>query len=144
DAMRPCLLNGIEDLATRPDLLERSILLRLPTIEEDQRRTEEEFWANFEAARPRILGALLDAAEGALENEPEVRLPTRPRMADFAIWATAVGMSLGWPDGAFMKAYTHSQEDANESALEAYSFVAPLLKLAVQQAEWRGTASALL
>jgi hypothetical protein len=34
---RPIVKNGIEELATRGDLLDRSIVLYLPTIAEDQR-----------------------------------------------------------------------------------------------------------
>ena len=61
DAMRPVIINGIEELATRSDLLDRAILLTLPTIEPDRRRPEKEYWDAFDRARPRILGALLDA-----------------------------------------------------------------------------------
>jgi hypothetical protein len=59
DVQRPCILNGIEDLATRGDLLERSLILYLPSISDTARRTERELWEQFEAAWPRILGALL-------------------------------------------------------------------------------------
>ena len=40
--IRPMLINGIDSIATRSDLLERSILVTLPTISEDQRLTEDE------------------------------------------------------------------------------------------------------
>lgn len=42
DATRPILLNGIEEVATRSDLLDRSIIVTLPTIPPDRRRTEAE------------------------------------------------------------------------------------------------------
>ena len=38
NAQRPVILNGIEDLATRSDLLDRCILVNLPRIDEDTRR----------------------------------------------------------------------------------------------------------
>lgn len=88
DAMRPVILTGIEELATRNDLLDRAVLLTLPTIPEDKRRPEAEFWAAFDAAAPSILGALLPAVSDAMRRLPAVKLPRLPRMADFALWAT--------------------------------------------------------
>ena len=88
-AARPVILNGIEDVITRPDLADRAILLTLNPITETQRRAEKTLWREFELARPRILGALLDAAVQGLRSLPRARLERLPRMADFALWATA-------------------------------------------------------
>ena len=54
-------MNGIEDVISRPDLGDRAIFLTLLPIGDSQRRPESELWREFEIARPRILGALLDA-----------------------------------------------------------------------------------
>jgi hypothetical protein len=51
----------VEDIVTRPDLADRAVFLTLEPIPEECRRPEAELWAAFEAERPRILGALLDA-----------------------------------------------------------------------------------
>ena len=53
------------------------------------RRDERQFWREFEAARPRILGALLDAVALGLRKLPALALRQLPRMADFATWASA-------------------------------------------------------
>ena len=66
-AARPTLLNGIEDVISRPDLADRAIFLTLGPIREPQRRSETELWREFELARPAILGALLDAAAHGLK-----------------------------------------------------------------------------
>src|SRR5262249_60754608 len=86
-AARPVILKGIEDVITRPDLADRAILLMLAPIAERQCRPEHALWQEFELARPRILGALLDAAAHGLRMLPHVRLKRLPRMADFALWA---------------------------------------------------------
>src|SRR5262249_5508750 len=39
DSQRPLILNGIEEVATRGDLLDRALLVTCPTIPEDSRRT---------------------------------------------------------------------------------------------------------
>ena len=82
-AARPIILNGIEEVITRPDLADRAILLMLAPIAERQRRPETALWQEFELARPHILGALLDAAAHGLPMLPHVRPRLLPRMADF-------------------------------------------------------------
>ncbi len=114
DAQRPVLLTGIEELATRGDLLDRALVVTLPAIPEDARRPESELWPAFEAARPRVLGALLAAVAAGLARLPETRLARLPRMADFALWVTAAEPAL-WPEpGAFLRAYAGNRADARE------------------------------
>jgi hypothetical protein len=144
DAMRPVLLNGIEDVATRFDLLDRCVVLSLPTIPDDRRREEEALWREFEAAHPRILGALLDAVVGGLRMLPSVKLDRLPRMADFARWGEAVGRALGWSEGAFLSAYEANRASVNEVAVEASPIALAVRGLAAQQEEWTGTATELL
>jgi hypothetical protein len=81
DAARPVILNGIEDIVTRPDLADRAVFLTLEPIPEERRRPEAELWAAFEAERPRILGVLLDAVVDGLKRLPDTHLPKLPRMA---------------------------------------------------------------
>jgi hypothetical protein len=144
EAKRPILLNGIEELATRSDLLERTIVLILPTIPEAKRRTEAQFWREFEAARPLILGALLDAVSCALRNYEGVWLERLPRMADAAQWATAAESLLGLKPGAFMAAYTGNRASSNDLALEASPVAAAVLSFMDVEEDWQGTSSELL
>ena len=109
DSMRPVMLNGIEELTVRGDMLDRCILLYLPTIPAKRRRAEKEFWNEFEKARPRLLGALLNAVSTALRNLPTIRLANLPRMADFATWVVAAEPALGIPPGSFLKAYNENR-----------------------------------
>ena len=64
EGQRPIVLNGIEELASRTDLVDRSIVLELPLIE--QYEPERAFWKRFEEAHSRLLGALLDVIVDAL------------------------------------------------------------------------------
>ncbi len=100
--------------------------------------------ATFEKARPRILGAMLDAVVGALRDLPSTRLDGYPRMADFARWVTAAEPAMGWPKGTFMAAYGGNQQSANELALEASVVARPLLELLEAQGNWSGSAGELL
>ncbi len=147
-SQRPVVLNAIESVATRPDLIDRSLLIDLPTISEEARRAEAEFWAAFEAVHPALLGALFDVLSQALRQLPLVSLPTLPRMADFATWVTAAEPGLGWTTGGFLRAYTRSRGDANVLAVDA-SVIGPVLLECVAAAcltapQWEGTAAELL
>ena len=141
-ATRPVILNGIEDTATKPDLLDRAIVVKLPRIE--TYRGEKDLLAEFESARPRILGALLDAIVAALRNLATTRIDPLPRMADAALWVTAAEPALPWPTGGFLESYTGNRAEATEIALDADSVAAPVLQLMGDKNSWEGTATELL
>jgi hypothetical protein len=143
DAARPVILNGIEDVVTRPDLADRALLLTLEAIPEDRRRPEAEVWSAFENDRPRILGALLDAVSHGLRRLPETRLPRLPRMADFAIWATACESAV-WPAGTFGNAYAGNLSAAIDEVIEADPVASGVLALIEKRTHVTGTASDLL
>ena len=98
------VVNGIDDLGSRSDFLDRVVNLVLPTIPDDERRDEDEVHANFDKVRPRVLGALLNGVSEALRNHPTVTLDSKPRMADFAVWSVAAEPALGWEPGKFLAA----------------------------------------
>lgn len=144
DSQRPLLLTSIEEVASRSDLLDRCLIIWLPAIPEDRRRSESELFEEFRKVRPQILGALLDAVAVALQRLPSTKLPTLPRMADFALWATAAETAFGWPTGTFMAAYQGNRESANEVALEASVVARPLLDLLEANGDWTGSSGELL
>jgi hypothetical protein len=126
DATRPVILTGIEDLAARPDLVDRALMFHLPEIDSRRRRTEATFWQRFQSEYPRILGAFLDVLAGALRHLPGVNLDNLPRMADFATRAVAACRALGWKDEDFLDAYRDNQEDAVSASLDHSILKQPL------------------
>src|SRR5260221_11786230 len=54
DATRPVILNGIEDIVTRPDLADRALFLTLEPIPEERRRPPPGIWSSFEKEHPPI------------------------------------------------------------------------------------------
>ncbi len=143
DATRPVILNGIEDIVTRPDLADRAVFLTLEPIPEERRRPEAELWTAFEAERPRILGALLDAVVRGIKMLPQIRLEKLPRMADFALWATACETAL-WPTGTFWAAYCGNRDQAVESVIDADPVATAVHALMTTRTKWTGIASDLL
>ena len=146
DAARPIVLNGIPSLTDRADLADRAVTIHLATITEESRNPEDELISAFEAKRPLILGALLDAVAGALRNLDKVKLERSPRMADLAKWITAAEPALGWEPGQFLAVYRENRRDVIETSFEADA-VAVAIKdyiIAEQPDGWTGTATELL
>jgi putative DNA primase/helicase len=137
-------LNGIEDVATRGDFIERCIIVYLAPIKEAERLDEARFWSNFEMIKPRIFGAMLNAMVSAIDCADTVHLLRLPRMADFALWAVAAEAGLGFCAGTFLDAYDRNRGNANALALEASPVANPIVDLMAERGKWEGTASALL
>mgnify|MGYP001184559988 FL=1 len=142
--MRPVAVNGIDEIVTRHDLLDRSLIIHLPAIPEEERREADEFWTEFEEARPKILGAILDAVAVGLARLPETKLERLPRMADFAKWISAAEPALPWPIGGFMEAYDDSRADAVAQALQADVVAVAVMELLEDAGDFEGTATELL
>ena len=147
EAARPITINGITRLTDAADLADRTVTIHLRTIPDEERRPEEELWAEFEQAWPRIFGALLDALSRALGNIASVKLDRVPRMADFAKWITAAEPGLGWEPGTFLEAYRENRRDVSEASFEADSVAVAIDKLC-STTDWlegfQGTATELL
>ena len=145
DVRRPILLNGINPLVTRGDLLSRTIAVNPPTIPGSQRQSEEAFWNAFTGAQPYILGAIFDTLSVAVRNRPETTLDRLPRLADLVLWVTAAEPALGWATGTFQRAYEAHQQVLSERAVDA-DVVGPMLICMVEEGggAWNGTATQLL
>jgi hypothetical protein len=142
-ATRPCLLNGIPDLAGRPDLADRAIVVSLPVIPPAERAFEGEFNKLLDAAMPRILAGLLDAVSSGLANLATVQLTERPRMADFAKWVSATEPALGWTQGAFLEAYAANRDSGDRATVEGNPVGLAILKLVDENGRWSGTMTEL-
>jgi hypothetical protein len=114
---RATILNGIDAIVTRQDLLGRSIVVRLPKITKASRVDEATFWADVERDRPKILGALFGAASVALARWEATQVEGL-RMADFARWAAAASPAFGWSQDALISAYEENQSGALKASLE--------------------------
>ncbi len=116
-SFRRCMiLNGINLVATKPDLLDRSITFQFQRISERQRKTLKTIKQEFDDDLPRILGGIFQALSKVLgaKNEP---LSELPRMADFALVACAIAESLGIPRAEFLDSYNGNIAQQHEQAL---------------------------
>jgi len=138
------IINGINNVVVRPDLLRRSILFRLDPITLDRRKEERDFWREVEKARPGIFGGALNALAGAVQAYPSVRLEGLYPMADFTRWGAAVSEALGFGASAFLQAYSENIGRQNEEALANHPVAAAIMALMAGRGEWIGSPSELL
>ena len=97
--------NGITVLATRGDLLDRMVTLRLSTIDERNRKEEIVIKNMFADMHPEVLGAMFDILSKAMEIYPSVEIGELPRMADFAKWGCAITEAMGYSQKEFLDMY---------------------------------------
>jgi hypothetical protein len=146
NSCRPVILNGIDDIITRPDLLDRAIVVRPPELPDDQRLSEAEFWAKFDAKHAQLLGACCTAVSAALARRDSVQVSPLPRMADFVLWVVAAEPALPIEPGEFLKAYVANRKAARAGAIDADLVAQAVLAFVgkAKDGEWSGTATQLL
>lgn len=138
------IINGINNIVIRPDLLRRSMLFELEPPEVEKRKEEAEFWKEFEHARPYILGGMFNALARAMEIYPSITLTGLYDMADFTKWGAAVAEALGYGAEAFLQAYAENKARQTDEAI-ANNAVATAVKAFIEDKKvWTGTASDLL
>jgi hypothetical protein len=143
DGQRPIALTSITDVASRSDLADRLLIIRLEVILDTERRTESELHAAFDEARPRILGALLDVVAHGLMQLPQTRLNRLPRMADYATWVRACETAI-WSAGMHMAAYEANRTDAVDVVLDTDPVAMALCQHMEGRTEYVTTATELL
>lgn len=138
------ILNGIEDVATRPDLAERVLQIELETIPEEERISEKELWQEFDKQRAVIFSGVLDALVCAVHELPNITLNACPRMADAALWATAGETAFGFKRGTFISAYKGNLDEGAIASVEAHPVGVAIRHLLEKQDQWSGETADLL
>jgi hypothetical protein len=118
DARRPILFNGIGDVVRQDDLIDRSIVVTLRALEDEQRRTLADLEHELDGLRPGLFGALCDAIATGLRRLPGMPARGWPRMADAAQWVEACWPALG-PSGEFLAAYSNNRAEAAKDVADA-------------------------
>jgi hypothetical protein len=135
---RVFVLTGIGLVLTKPDLLDRSIIIPLERIPDNQRRPEQVLNEEFEAARPRLFGAMLEMMAGAIREQRNVEVAKLPRMADFAKWAMAVSLGEGRDPEQFVSAFAANVSRQNDEALNASTVAIVLMTFLGDCTNWTG------
>jgi putative DNA primase/helicase len=140
---RPIIVNSLRLPTNRPDFLDRALIIPLERLPADSRRVLEQIEARFEAARPRLLGALLTALGQALAVLPTIGHERLSRMADFHRFARAVAQALGRSPTDFDEAYRAAEARQKRGAFDN-TLALTLFLHARQVTRCQGDATALL
>jgi hypothetical protein len=156
--LKRCIgLNGINLAATKPDLLDRGIIIQLSRIEEENRRKLSDLEREFEEIKPQLLGFILDILVKVLKWKEERRhlnLTKLPRMADFGECCEIISRCVGNHDNAFLKAYDENIKVQVQEVIESSQVATCVSSLIIPGEEgddkqkapivWTGTATSLL
>ena len=137
--------NGINVVASKSDLLDRSILIQLQRIPEKERRTDLSIQNEFEKDLPSILGCCLNAVSKALNCINEINLERLPRMADFAKWGYAIAIGIDIDPQIFFDAYMDNICQAKKESINTNSLAECIIQFMQQNSSdiWKGTWSKL-
>ena len=135
---RVIIFTGINLVITKPDLLDRSILIALERIPENARRDEKLLDEQFEATQPHLFGAMLSQLSGAIREYPNITPAELPRMADFAKWAMALVRGQGRDPGMLIANLRKNVDRQNEEALGSSVVANLLLAFMDDRDEWTG------
>ena len=138
------VLNGINVVATRPDLLDRCILLELERIPPNERKEEKVLREEFDKDKPIILGAIFETLSKAMSIYDQVELNNLGRMADFTRWGYAIAEVLGIGGDKFLEAYLNNQNNANIEALESHPVGFAMYNFMEDKTVWSGSPTKLL
>jgi hypothetical protein len=138
---RAILLNGINPPTDRGDAQDRTLPVELERIPDRERRSEEDLWEAFEAGHSRILGAAFDALAGAIRARETLKLPRRPRLADWGEYAAAVYETLGWGAERFLEDWDRVVSVQNQGTLDGSPVAQAVLAFMEHRNEYTGLAS---
>jgi len=140
-------LNGINQVATQPDIRDRSITIKLDRIRIQNRKPEKQLLGEFKDVTPEILGGIFDVLSKAMSlypNAEQAMTGSLPRMADFAVWGYAITEALGIPGSDFIRAYRENIEYQNYVVIFDNPVAHTLIRYMDTRPSWYGTPQALL
>ena len=154
-------LNGITNVATRPDLLERALIVLFGDISRGQRELLRIIRRRYLALKPKVLGFLLDVVSEIMAEREKWKGVDEdyfglkdiidangglPRMADWAILGEQAAAIIARKDGrsyeqgTFLKVFDENLKILNIEAIKASLVAEALITfLTTRKAEGKGT-----
>ncbi len=139
----PIIINGISDLANKPDVAERMLSFIQNRIPATQFLTDQEHSRDVEIALPKILGALVQVVSKTMKILPNISLDESPRMKGFALQGIAVEKILNWEPGTFLNRYSEMLSTLSNDTAESSPAITALISFMQNRTEWKGTITQL-
>ena len=137
------IMNGVNVVAEKSDLLDRSVNIELKRLTKENMKSPTELDAMFQADLPDMLGSIMKAVAIALADEELVETDELIRMADFHIWGIKIARALGIEQKEFEDALLSNRRRINEKAIDNYPVAALLLDFLEGKPSWIGAVSKL-
>ncbi|UOQ43775.1 hypothetical protein MUN89_18115 [Halobacillus salinarum] len=125
--VRPIVLNSIEELTDKNDLLSRMIYIKLPKLKD--LKSSSELMKSLNEETPYILGGLFSILSHALKKFPSSEIKTSSRFIDFIRWITCCEEQLGLPSNYFNTLIQENNEFKVEDAMEKNIFLQLLIEI---------------
>jgi hypothetical protein len=144
EVSRPIIINGIDDLTSRPDLADRAVVITLPKMKDMNRGLYSKIYSEFQALRPSLTAAILNGLVRALRDRDKLSFRETPRMAEFALTACAGLQEFEYDVDSTMAAFMSNRKEVQHDTVESNLFGRAIKRFMNSRAYFRGTASDLL
>ena len=144
DVQNIVIMTGIGNIITKPDLLDRAIVIGMGRIDSSNRSSETKLSKDFDLKDSSLLGALLDVTVAALKHRDTKTTPKYTRMVEFAHLGEGVEAYLGYPKDTLKQRMADGLEIANDVAIDSSPVGSILRNWIRTQKDWKGTLSELL
>lgn len=134
---------GVNLVATKSDLLSRSLIITLDLIDKTQRKEEKSILNDFEKNKPEILGAVFDCLSHCLKTTHTLSIHIPTRMADHYKHSAAAAQFLGYTFDQLETAAKSNSTSQNEEALGTSAVAQVVLEFMESHNSWSGTSSEL-
>lgn len=132
------MINGINNVIVRPDLIDRSLNIKLKTIESKNRLREKELIDAFNNDYPVIFTALLLLFRETLRQLPNIHIDTPPRMIDFAYLGEA--MCLALDNGvSFNELFRENRRNSLYNSIDSSPVGISIMMMLDKETQWEGT-----
>ncbi len=121
-------MNGINNPAINPDLLDRVLSIELERIPSDKLLTEARLWSTINELKPKVLGYVFDTLAKALQIVDTVKIKRSHRLADFVEWGEAISRALGYADDLFVSKYAENAQLQVLSAIDSNIIASLMVK----------------
>lgn len=141
----PVIMNGILELATRPDLGDRVIAIQPDPLSDEQRQSDIVLQQRWQQDRGVILGALYELMVKVLQALPQVEKTQklRARLADYTLLGQALFQAMGVKE-SFYYVYKANRDRVVERAIDFEPIIQALITFMAHTPLFEGRKSDLL
>lgn len=140
------IINGVDDIMSKPDLIDRTNRIYLDKIA--KRLSDEQVKEEFDAIKPKLLGAIFNCLKDGMKLVPETKhcySTLLPRMVEFGQYGAAMIQAMGLDPEKFLSEYKTRNDEQKGEQIELDDFTI-LIKtfLANNDDKWEGESGKLL